>query len=654
MKSYRLDIDGLRALAVIVVIAFHLDISLMAGGHIGVDIFFVLSGFLITSIITRQLKTGSFSATTFYNRRVRRLFPALYTTVALSFVAATFILQPDDFERFCRSAIASVFSVSNFLFWSESGYWDVGSETKVLLHTWSLGVEEQFYLIWPSLLLLVWKLKLKPSTFFMVVSVVGFIFCYLYTQNDPSGAFYLLPARFFQFAAGGFLATLSGRGSAGRYLDNRYFKDLLLIAGTSLIFLGCVTLGNVVYPGSYALLPTVGALFVLLAGSGSQGQGKLGHYLLENKPVVWVGKLSYSLYLVHWPIIVLYRYVTGPEFTDLEVALLLVATFLAGGLMHYGVERRFYSRRFTAQPADAGGKSSSRQVKVTLAFGLSLALTASLGWLQEGWTWRFDNLSYPPGKIATAMEARFINYSKSCKIQDWPNGNRCPGDKQRSVLFIGNSQEPDGLNFIMSAYAEQLSSSLVITFGTINECKNLSKSNGRWQSTNELCQARLDRLFDNSFIGSLDLIIYSSHHTFLPWSEPGLEMVQDLKSANTQLKVLGFSDYIETKVPCVKLLNKTGSTRQCFSQENIAYSPFDYQSQVLYEQYHALFDIFIDRLKLLCAGSTPASCASASGKDTPYSFDNHHISLDFSTMSGRMYAKREPTMISELLGGRRP
>ena len=552
MKSYRFDIDGLRALAVIVVIAFHLDISWMAGGHIGVDVFFVLSGFLITSILITQLENDSFSATTFYIRRIRRLFPALYATVAVSFVAATFILQPDDFERFCRSAIAAVFSVSNFLFWRESGYWDVSSDTKVLLHTWSLGVEEQFYLIWPSLLLFLWKLKLKPSSFFIGVSIVGFIFCYLYTAKDPSGAFYLLPARFFQFAVGGFLATLVGRGSPDLYLDNRLLKSLLLIIGVSLILLGSATLDNVIYPGAYALIPTLGALFVLMSGSGSHGQGKLGKYLLENKPVVWVGRLSYSLYLVHWPIIVLYRYATGPEFTELETAMLLVATLLAGAAMHYGVERKLYARRFAPQQASSDSANPFMQAKLILAFGFGISVIAGLGWAQGGWAWRFDDLKYTPKNIEQAMAARFINYAHSCKIQDWPNGKNCSGHKPQSVLFIGNSHEPDGLNFIASGYSEQLSSFLTITFGTINDCKNLSNASGRWQSETKSCQTRLNTLFDKSFINSLDLIVYSAHHTFLPWSKPILEMVQSLKSANSKLPLVGFSDYIETKVPCVK------------------------------------------------------------------------------------------------------
>jgi peptidoglycan/LPS O-acetylase OafA/YrhL len=649
MNSYRFDIDGLRALAVLVVIGFHLDISLLAGGHVGVDIFFVLSGFLITSILFTQLKNHSFSAKTFYIRRIRRLFPALYATIALSFIAAVFILQPDDFERFCRSVIASVFSVSNFLFWRESGYWDVSSDTKVLLHTWSLGVEEQFYLLWPSMLLLIWKLRLDPVKSFLAIATVGFIFCYLHTEHDPSAAFYLLPARFFQFAVGGFLATLVNVDAPHQWLDSKFINNLLFVLGIFLIFFASVSFDAVTYPGAYALVPTIGALLVLMAGSGSNGQRELGRYLLENKFVVWVGRLSYSLYLVHWPIIVLYRYVTGPEFSVAEKAMLLTVTFLAGTVMHYAVERRLYARRFIPQLAGSRHEGFSQEVKFTLASGFALSCIAGLAWNQGGWVWRFENLIYTPEKIELAKNARFVNYPLHCQIWDWPDGRNCTENKMKTILFFGNSHEPDGLNFVSAGYPDQLALYRIVLFGTINDCQDLVYVNGHWRSENKSCQARLDNLFDKQFLNKLSLIVYSAHYTFLPWSNQALEIIQDLKAANSNIKVVAFSDYIETKVPCVKLLNESGTTSSCFSEENIAYAPFDYKSQELYIDFHHIFDTFIDRMKLLCTGAVPQTCQAASVNGTPYSFDTHHISLDFSEMSGKLYAKENPALLSKLL-----
>ncbi|WP_028302540.1 acyltransferase family protein [Oceanospirillum beijerinckii] len=203
LNSYRLDIDGLRALAVLLVLGFHLNLELISGGHIGVDAFFVLSGFLITSILVEQISQNQFSIRQFYLRRIQRLFPALYTTVLLTFIAAAFILLPNNFEQFARSAIAAIFSLSNVLFWAESGYWDIASESKPLLHTWSLGVEEQFYLVWPVLLLVLIRLKLPVLRILTAITALGFLLSYFYSQFDLSGAFYLLPARVFQFSAGG-------------------------------------------------------------------------------------------------------------------------------------------------------------------------------------------------------------------------------------------------------------------------------------------------------------------------------------------------------------------------------------------------------------------------------------------------------------------
>ena len=417
LKTYRPDIDGLRAIAVLAVIAFHLDLSLFAGGHIGVDVFFVLSGFLITFTITQKTLNKKFSIKTFYLQRINRLFPALLATVGATFIASLFVLLPNDFERFSLSSIAALFSASNFLFWSEAGYWDVSSNTKPLLHTWSLGVEEQFYLIYPLLLLFIFRTRINTAKFLLALTVLGVIICYFYTQADTSGAFFLLPARFFQFFIGGALAALVHEGAIQKLIIKKHARWLLLCTGLGLILYACVAFGNTLYPGLYALAPSLGALLVIMSGSSAIGQGCLGRIFLENPVFSWLGRISYSLYLTHWPIIVLYRYSTNETLTPVEVLSLLTASIITGAILHYCIEKKFYASRFNIDNSQPQHKTQPRQTLITLALGLFMAAISLHAWLNNGWPWRFDNLSYSAEDIKAASYKRFAYFSKSCPVE---------------------------------------------------------------------------------------------------------------------------------------------------------------------------------------------------------------------------------------------
>lgn len=615
MTSYRLDIDGLRAIAVLMVLGFHLKLSAFAGGHIGVDAFFVLSGFLITSILLTQLKRGQFSAKQFYVKRIKRLFPALFTTIFLTFVASAFILQPIDFERFARSAVASVFSVSNIVFWAESGYWDVASETKPLLHTWSLGVEEQFYLLWPALLLFLFTRNIHLFRSLLLITLGGIGFCYFYSDMDISGAFYLLPSRVFQFSCGALLAVQVSNYKADRS-DNSMVRGIALISGLSLLIYSCLSLDeSVLYPGLYALLPTVGTYLVLMSGSGRNGQGMIGKLLLQNPVMVWVGQISYSLYLVHWPIIVLYRYATDAVFSPVEILLLLVIIFIAAVFLHYGVEKKFYSERFRRKSTDKTvAVRKPLSVSVVLSSGVLLSVVATHGWLSGGWGWRFDQLRYDAFAIKEATEARVSSHEKSCWIHQWPDQGSCEAKEASTALFLGNSHEPDGYNFMRAAYPKAMQQLNVVNFGTINGCDKLSRDEqGVWHTDSQGCQLRVDRLLDRTFVTQLDIVIVTAHHTFRPWNENIWLIVEDLKTINDEINVVVIGDYLQTETPCVNILNKTGTTDRCFAAENVAYNP-KVENQNLFRKYSPLIDAFIDRMDLLCSNSEPQSCASTTPK----------------------------------------
>ena len=204
---YRSDIDGLRAVAVISVLLSHVGITLFGGGYIGVDIFFVISGFLITTIITEEIKKEKFSIVQFYERRIRRIFPALYAMMLVTTIVAYFIFLPTHFKDYGRSMVAATLFVSNIFFWKESGYFSEVSETKPLLHTWSLGVEEQFYIFFPILLLLIYRyFKGRWSVWIASLSVLSFIISVYGVQIRPTATFFLLPTRAWELFLGGLLA----------------------------------------------------------------------------------------------------------------------------------------------------------------------------------------------------------------------------------------------------------------------------------------------------------------------------------------------------------------------------------------------------------------------------------------------------------------
>ena len=364
--SYRSDITGLRALAVLIVVLFHLNLSWLPGGFIGVDVFFVLSGFLLTDLITRRMEAGQFSFVDFYKRRIRRLFPALLVTVLISSLTALLILPPTFLIDFAWSAITSLLSASNFLFWSSSGYFDAGAHTKPLLHTWSLSVEEQFYLFWPLLLFLSLKLFRDRKA---VIAVLGLAFlasliaAELVVRISPDSAFFLLPFRVFEFSAGGLVCFLPK-------VSRKSLLHALSISGITAIGVSAVLFTEATpVPGLAALLPVLGTCAVLVAG-----QTSFGGRLLSLPGLEYTGQISYSLYLTHWPIITLYGLssASGASFSVLEQATLFCVSFISAALLHALVERPF--RLGSHKPVLA---RKAGPAPVFCVFALSIAFTCA-------------------------------------------------------------------------------------------------------------------------------------------------------------------------------------------------------------------------------------------------------------------------------------
>lgn len=347
--QYRPDIDGLRAIAITAVVAFHAGLKGVTGGFIGVDIFFVLSGFLITSMLFKEAElTGKINLQEFYARRVRRLLPASSLVLVISVLLAYFFLIPigDEQLKFVRSAIAAAFFVSNIYFWKSSGgYFDGPSDQIPLLHTWSLSVEEQFYLIWPILLIGIVRfailkgLKLRNL---VLLALAAMFTSSLATSiwlsiESPSAGFYLLPSRIWELAAGAMAGVFLHKRELKNNLNTRWFAELLSLVGLSAIIIGIVYFDpTMAFPGWVALLPVSGTVAVVIAGALSDKNSV--SRILSTKPMVWIGKLSYSWYLWHWPLLVFVK-INNFGQSDLSTNLAVVVfALLLAFLTYYFVE----------------------------------------------------------------------------------------------------------------------------------------------------------------------------------------------------------------------------------------------------------------------------------------------------------------------------
>ncbi len=335
--KYRPDIDGLRAVAVLCVVAFHAFPDMLKGGFIGVDIFFVISGYLISTIIFENLARHTFSFADFYVRRVRRIFPALMLVLTSSLIFGWFFLYPDEYKQLGKHIAAGAGFISNFVFWQESGYFDNVAETKPLLHLWSLGIEEQFYLVWPLMLWLAWKLKLNLLATTLFVAAISFALNINQVHSDAAASFYSPQTRFWELLAGAVLAhvtlerqnRVTPASEAPASLDNaRKLGNFLAYAGAVLMALGLLLISKErAFPGWWAVLPTAAAVLVIAAGP----QAWLNRVLLSNRVMIWLGLISFPLYLWHWPLLSFVRIITDEKpAPQIVIAAVLTAIALAG------------------------------------------------------------------------------------------------------------------------------------------------------------------------------------------------------------------------------------------------------------------------------------------------------------------------------------
>jgi peptidoglycan/LPS O-acetylase OafA/YrhL len=425
---YRADIDGLRAVAVIPVVLFHAGASLFQGGYIGVDVFFVISGYLITSILKSEIDSKSFSIAVFYQRRIRRIFPALVVVILFCLIAGFVLLTPGDYLSLGQSVLATAFFVSNIFFWQQSNYFDTPATEKPLLHTWSLSIEEQFYVFYPWLLILLSKSSHQLRILaVLVMCLLSFFACAVLVYIKPSATFYLGPTRAWELLFGGLIALEAVRGSNSRIL-NQVTAALGLVSILLPVF---VYTSSTRFPGISALPPVAGTGLLIWSG---WAKPTFVHRLLASQPMTAVGKASYSLYLWHFPILAFAGY----------ARLGGLSGFAAGAMCLLSVAVSFASLQFVEKPFRFPSRKASVPMRVVLVATsmVGVAMAGGVVVLNAGFPSRMSAVEAKFLGVemeketyyhweCMSLEQKIVSPSEACRLG-------APG-AQPSVLLWGDS-----------------------------------------------------------------------------------------------------------------------------------------------------------------------------------------------------------------------
>lgn len=442
--KYRPEIDGLRAIAIIPVILFHVGFDTFSGGYTGVDVFFVISGFLITTIIYSELENNTFSIINFYERRARRILPLLFFVLLTTIPFAWLGLFQVDLVDYFDSLISTPLFYSNFLFAFEANYFDASVDLKPLLHTWSLSVEEQYYIFFPIFMIALWRLRLRKVVIplLIMLSVSSFIFCEWASASYPEYNFFLLPSRFWELACGALLSIATEKSQLSKLQNNPILSEILSITGLLLIiFSFFIIKEDIPFPSKTTLLPTLGTVLVI----GFSNQNNLIGRMLSLRFFVFIGLISYSAYLWHHPLFSFYKHMSSSELSFTQKMLLTILVIPLSYLSHKYIENPFRNKK----------KFGRKFIFIfTMIGSCSFICFGYLGIMKKG---------FPNRPINTRLN--YLNYfpdNRQLKKDSWSHvnemeevfGNKSWYDSTNTspnVLLVGNSHSKDMYNAFLSS-----------------------------------------------------------------------------------------------------------------------------------------------------------------------------------------------------------
>ena len=464
--EYRREIDGLRAIAVISVILYHAGLQAFSGGFVGVDVFFVISGFLITSIILSEKDAGNFTLSNFYERRVRRILPALFLMTFICIPYGWFFMAPSDLKEFSESVLSLSVFASNILFWKTSGYFDTSAELKPLIHTWSLAVEEQFYLLFPIFLTVFWGLGKRVTISMLIVFFcISLAMAEWGSLHKPTATFFLLPTRAFEILIGTFVAFYLHTKVSVKS-PNYGVSQSGRQAGSALGFL-LVVYAVVEFdkqtplPGLFTLVPTVGAALIIIFANHQTLVGQL----LGSKVFVGIGLISYSTYLWHQPILAFIRIRIGNEINNIFIFPILLITVAFATLSWKFVEVPFRNKNLTSQ-------------KLLFLSGIlcsiSLILFGFFGSYTKGFIFRYEKDDRYLAQIDFHESGKYVaKRFTDLMMKDFDNKNG-----RRKILIVGDSFAQDLVNALYEVGFEKTNQ--FSTRYIIHGCGNLFINRGEF------------------------------------------------------------------------------------------------------------------------------------------------------------------------------
>ena len=601
--DYRPDIDGLRAIAVLSVIAFHLDMRLFRGGFVGVDVFFVISGYLISQIIFNEVRHESFSLARFYERRVRRILPALYVMLAVMMVVGCILLLPNALNALARGTLAAVASVSNFYFLATSDYFSALSARHLLLHTWSLGVEEQFYVFFPPFVMLVHRFAPRRlDAACVIAALLSFAWSAATLESDPTATFYQPGTRAWEMLLGTLLALDLVPPPTRRWIREAAGMLGAAMIGGAILFFSSRT----PFPGPWALIPCVGT--ALLLHSGARGDTLVSR-CLSIKPAVFVGLISYSLYLWHWPLLVLLNrnlmplWPGGPVGKLAALAImLLIATA---------------SWRYVERPFRSGNLRISRLAIFTCGAGASavLALCAIPLILSDGWSARLapklaqiagfegnrDSNEFRRGTCFITSSHSYSDYRRDLCLS--------PSNDMPNVLVLGDSHAAH----LWSALARTLDANVMQA--TAAGCK---PTRPQLAYADPGCTRMVDDYFDGRLVEP-DLLVLAAR-----WKNNDVERISAtldlLRSHNTRVLLVGPVVEYRSSLPVLLVrAAQSGSTAELDGARMMENAALDQRLEALAKAKGAAY---ASPYRAICPGKT---CITQTREGVPLQFDQSHF-----------------------------
>jgi peptidoglycan/LPS O-acetylase OafA/YrhL len=630
-QKYRADIDGLRALAVLSVVIYHAFPNLLPGGFIGVDVFFVISGYLITGILLKELEAGSFSILKFYIRRIRRIFPALLLVLVACLVFGWYVLFDDEYKQLGKHVFAGAGFISNIALWREVGYFDTVAESKPLLHLWSLGIEEQFYLFWPIALWVGFRFRKLAVWVFSLMIVLSLCDAVMKTHTDLTAAFYSPVTRFWELAVGGALAYV--HITRGPVMDRvRWLSESAAVCGLLALAAGLALIDKTkLFPGLWALLP-VGAA-VLLIGPGRESW--INRQILSNKLAVWIGLISFPLYLWHWPIMSLSSIVSA----DFEAPAYRIGAVVLSLLLAWA------TYRFVEGPV----RRSRSNVNAVVLVGL-MVVVAGLG--VSFFKGAMFNLRSVNSMAQDMGHTKFFDYLRDdfhpCsddavreKSMTYESYTRCIqsktdrdvdvaiiGDSHAEHLFVGVAQALDKLNvayYIQGSPPYLSNPDFKYIFDYVRDSKSIKKV-----------------LITMHWIQRINEV------------PAGSTIEKEVFSTVEYLESLGKEVYLVDDVPrfpfgpqdCVSRIGNV--TRHCSILTADANKELDaYKAQLVAVAKRDARVTYVPLSQYLCASG---SCTMVMGGKLLYR-DNNHLNLNGSSMVGKLIVRDNPGLTSGFDGG---